>query len=83
MPDDITNIGATSWSSVTLAQNETWQVILGSARISLDTTPAIESMPLESGLLLKNFATISLTSGDVVRYRRASSAALTIARSKR
>jgi|JI10StandDraft_1071094.scaffolds.fasta_scaffold3493828_1 hypothetical protein len=83
MPDDITNIGATSWSSVTLAQNETWQVILGSARISLDTTPAIESMPLESGLLLKNFATINLTSGDTVRYRRASAAALTIARSKR
>ena len=83
MPNDITDVNATSWSSVTLAQNETWQVILGSARISLDTTPAIESMPLESGLLLKNFATINLTSGDTVRYRRASAAALTIARSKR
>jgi len=83
MPNDITDVNSTSWSSVTLAQNETWQVILGSARISLDTTPVLASMPLESGLLLKNFAMINLTSGDTVRYRRASAAALTIARSKR
>ena len=83
MPDDITNVNTTSWSTVTLSQNETWQVILGSARISLDTTPAIEIMPLESGLLLKNYERIELTSGDVVRYRRASVAPLTIARCKR
>ena len=83
MPDDITNVNTTSWSTVTLSQNETWQVILGSARISLDTSPVIAEMDLENGLLLKNFATINLTSGDVVRYRRASAAPLTIARCKR
>lgn len=83
MPNDITNVSSTAWASETLAQNERWQVILGSARISLDTTPAIESMPLESGILLKNYAWLDFTSGDVVRYRRASSAPLTIGRSKR
>ena len=83
MPNDITGILATEWASVTLAQNERWQVILGVAMISLDTTPALGSMPLESGILVKNFAWLDFANGDVVRYRRASAAPCTIARSKR
>lgn len=82
MPNDITGI-TTTWASVTLTQNERWQVILGQARLSLDTTPALGSMPQESGILLKNFAWLDFTSGDVVRYRRNGSAPCTIARSKR
>ncbi len=82
MPDDI-SVTSTTWASVTLTQNERWQVILGQVRLSLDTTPAIDVMSQSSGILLKNFAWLDFTSGDIVRYRRASSAACTIARSKR
>lgn len=82
MPNDI-QATTTSWQSVTLTQDERWQVVLGQARISRDTTPAIESMSLENGLLLKNLMTIDLTSGDVVRYRRVGSATTIIARFRR
>jgi len=82
MPNDI-SVTTTVWASVTLAQNERWQVILGQARLSLDTTPDLASMPLESGILLKNFAWLDFASGDVVRYRRNGTSPCTIARSKR
>lgn len=83
MPNDITGIATTTWVAVTLTQNERWQVILGLARLSLDTTPALGAMPLESGILLKNLMTLDFASGDVVRYRRVGIAPCTIARSKR
>ena len=82
MPDDL-KVTATTWTSVTLTENERWQVILGQARLSLDTTPAIGSMSLESGILLKNFAWLDFANGDVVRYRRNGTSPCTIARSKR
>jgi hypothetical protein len=83
MPNDITGISNTAWVSVTLTQNERWQVVLGQARLSLDTTPALGSMPLESGILLKNLMTQDYANGDVVRYRRVGTAPCTIARSRR
>lgn len=86
MPADISSI-PTTWSYVTLAQNERWQVILGTARLWVTTEPEVgEPVPpasLESGLLLKNFAIVEFNAGDVVFYRRASAANCTIARSKR
>lgn len=82
MPDDITG-AATTWATVTPAQNETWQVVLGQARISQDTTPPLATMPLASGLLLKAQERIDVTSGAEVRYRRVGSAPLTIGRSRR
>lgn len=79
MPNDI-SVTTTVWASVTLAQNERWQVILGQARISAD---ASEPTSLLNGLLLKNFETVDLTSGTTVYYRKNGSAACTIARFKR
>jgi hypothetical protein len=86
MPSDISSID-TTWEYVTLTQNERWQVILGTARIWVTDDPG-EGVPtppasLESGLIIKNFAIIELTSGDAIFYRRASAAPCTIARSKR
>ncbi len=83
MPDDITNV-ATTWASVSLTQNETWQVILGQIRLTVDTAEELEpDPPLQSGLLLRAGERINLNSADVVRYRRASVAPVTIGRTRR
>lgn len=81
MPNDIKDI-PTTWTAVTLAQDETWQCLTGKVRVSLDTTPALAAMSLENGILLEPLMAIQFNSGDVVRYRRSSTAATCIARKK-
>lgn len=82
MPDDITN-ATTAWQAVTPSQNEVWQCVLGKVRISFDTSPALGAMSLENGILLDPKMTINVTSGQPVRYRKASAARATIARALR
>ena len=79
MPNDL-KATLTTWVSATLAQDETWQCLTGKVRISLDTTPAIGAMSLENGMLLEPLMAIELNSGSVVRYRRAGTSAVSIAR---
>lgn len=79
MPNDLTNI-PTTWQTVTLLQDETWQCLTGKIRVSLDTSPAIGAMSLDNGILLEPIMALELESGAVVRYRRVGSAAVSIAR---
>ena len=81
MPDDIKNI-PTTWTAVALAQDETWQCLTGKLRVSLDTTPSVALMSLENGVLLEPLMAVQFNSGDVVRYRRASTVATSVARKK-